>query len=169
MNRSTALVDGALAGIAGAGCMSVLRMAARRWGFVDLTPPQATKLRLLGHVVPRQSAAHHVLDAAIHIGVSAAGGAVYGAAQAVKARGLRRPALSGGALFGLALWATAFGVVAPALGITRAPWRGTWKETAVNLAAHLTYGASLALVDGELARQSSTAGVDVRGVRARVG
>ena len=164
MKRSTAMVDGALAGVAGAGCMSVVRMAARRVGLIDLTPPQATKTWLQKHGVGvAEGSAAHLLDAVIHLGVSATGGAVYGALVEPG----RRPPLASGALFGLALWATAFGALAPALGITRSPWRGAWRETAVNVAAHLIYGGSLAVMTGELGRQASGAGA--RGVRARVG
>ena len=166
MTRRTAIVDGALAGVAGAGCMTVLRLAARRWGLIDVTPPQATKAWLTGTSPHRDdNAAHHVLAAGVHAAVSAAGGAVYGA----RVEPGVRPALAGGAFFGLAVWAAAFGVIAPALGITRAPWRGTWKETAVNATAHLVYGVSLAIVTGELGHQATRPGAGVRAVRARVG
>jgi len=166
MRRGTTIVDGALAGIAGAGCMTVLRMAARRWGLIDVTPPQATKGWLTG-ASPRHddSAAHHLLEAAVHLAVSATGGAVYG----TRVSPGERPAVGGGILFGLAVWATAFGVIAPALGIARAPWRGTWKQSAVNVTAHLLYGVSLAVVTGELGHRAARPGASLRALRARVG
>jgi hypothetical protein len=60
-------------------------------------------------------------------------------------------------------------VIAPALGITRSPRRSTWRETAVNVAAHLTYGAATALVTGELDRQTQLPGAARRRLRGRVG
>jgi hypothetical protein len=63
----------------------------------------------------------------------------------------------------------AFGIIAPALGITRSPRSGTWKETAVNVGAHVVYGVSTALVAGELGRQAVGRGADPRSLRARVG
>lgn len=165
MTRSTRIVEGALAGVAGAGCMTVLRMAARRWGLIDRTPPQATRawLSRVGGVRPDGGATRHVTDALVHIAVSAGGGAAYGA----MAPAATRPAIATGVGFGLALWAAAFGLVAPALGITRSPWRRVWRETAVNVAAHVLYGLSLAVVAGELGRQA--AGEAPRALRARVG
>ena len=58
----------------------------------------------------------------------------------------------------------AFGVIAPALRITRPPREGTWQETAVNVAAHLTYGVATTLVSGELGRQTQ----GPRGARGRL-
>ena len=49
------------------------------------------------------------------------------------------------------------------------PWRGTWKETAVNVCAHLVYGVSLAIVTGELGHQVTRPSAGVRALRARVG
>jgi uncharacterized membrane protein YagU involved in acid resistance len=167
MTRATTIADGLIGGAAGAGCMSVLRMAARRWGLIDVTPPQATKAKLTEMVgmAPDSGGAHHLLDSLVHLGVGLTGGALYGAV----ARPGRRPALAGGALFGLGVWAAAFGVLAPALGITKSPFRATLKENAVNVGAHLLYGTAIALVTGELGRQAAGRGVDPRGLRARVG
>jgi uncharacterized membrane protein YagU involved in acid resistance len=147
--------------------MSVLRMAARRWGVIDATPPQATKAWLTSRtgLEPDRAETQHLLDSLVHLGVGATGGAVYGALVDPP----RRPSLTSGALFGVGLWALAFGVVAPALGITRSPLRATWKETAVNVTAHLVYGASLAIVTGELGRQVVDERVHPRSLRARVG
>ena len=167
MTRTTAIVDGLIGGAAGAGCMSVLRMAARRFHLIDMTPPQATKSRLtrLAGVNPDSGGAHHLLDSLIHLGVGGAGGAVFGSLM----RPGRRPSATAGALFGAAVWAVAFGVLAPALGITRSPLRASAGENAVNLAAHLLYGVGTAVVAGELNLQAAGRGADGRAVRARVG
>ena len=167
MGRGAAVVQGTLAGAAGAGCMSVLRMAARRWGFIDATPPQVTKAWLSERTAVRSSDAGfgHLMDSVVHLAVGVSGGAVYGS---LVGQG-DRPSLAGGVLFGLGLWAVAFGALAPALGITRSPLRGTWRETAVNVAAHLTYGTAVALVAGELGHQARFGAADPRAWRARVG
>jgi hypothetical protein len=167
MTRGTTIADGLIGGAAGAGCMSVLRMAARRWGVIDVTPPQATKARLteLIGMAPDSNGVHHLLDSLVHLGVGLTGGAVYGAFVPPA----RRPSLLGGALFGAGVWATAFGLLAPALGITRSPRRASTKENAVNVAAHLLYGIAIALVIGELGLQASGHGADPRSLRARVG
>jgi putative membrane protein len=167
MNRDTALVRGLLGGAAGTGCMTVLRMAARRAGLIDLTPPQMTKHRLfeVTGLGPHAPVGNHVMDALIHLAVGAAGGAVYGAVV----EGGRRTSLPVGALFGLGVWAVGFGLLAPKLGISRSPQRMGWKENAVNIAAHLVYGTATALVTGELAQQAHGAGASFRRLRARVG
>ena len=167
MRRSTAITRGVLGGAAGTACMSVLRMAARRAGLIDITPPQATKHRLAEWtgVEPATTAGHHMTDAVIHLAVGIKGGAVYGTLVGDRPR----PSLAGGALFGLGVWAVAFGVVAPWLGITRSPRESTWAENAVNIAAHVVYGTAAALVVGELAEQAHGPGAGSRRWRARVG
>ena len=167
VRRRTAIADGLIGGAAGTGCMSVLRMAARRFGWIDVTPPQATKAWLTSWVgvEPDGSGAHHLLDSLVHIGVGVTGGAVYGAVM----KPGERTSLVGGALFGLGVWALAFGVVAPALGITRSPRRMSANENAVNVAAHLIYGAGTALVAGELGRQAAGDRAHAKSRRARVG
>jgi uncharacterized membrane protein YagU involved in acid resistance len=156
-----------IGGSAGVGCMSALRMAARRASLIDLTPPQRTKDWLAEQIgfEPTGPASHHLADALIHIAVGVSAGAAYGAM--VEDR--RRTSLAVGAFFGLGVWAAAFGVVAPSLGITRSPRQGRWMETAVNVAAHLVYGTVTALVTGELAQQAHGPGATVRRARARIG
>jgi hypothetical protein len=97
MRPGTAIAERLIGGASGAGCMMVLRMAARRAGWVDLTPHQATKDWL----------------------VERAG--------------------------------------------------RTWQETAVNVAAHLTYGVATTLVSGELGRQTQGPRGALGRLRARVG
>jgi uncharacterized membrane protein YagU involved in acid resistance len=156
-----------VAGSAGAGCMSVLRMAARRTGLIHATPPQATRAWLAERTGVEHAGAgvRQLLDSLVHLAVGVGGGAIYGALV----RKGERPPLAAGGLFGLGLWAVAFGAVAPALGITRSPRESTWRETAVNVAAHLAYGVAMAVVAGELSHQAH-AGATTRPLwRARVG
>ena len=77
--------------------------------------------------------------------------------------------LTSGPLFGLAVWVLGLGVVAPQLDITQPRQRGTWRETATNLAAHLVYGSATALVAHELQRQGDRRDAGLRAVRWRVG
>jgi hypothetical protein len=167
MSPIDGIVRGLLGAAAGTACMSVLRMAARRTGLIDLTPPQATKSRLAAWtgLEPASQAGHHLADAAVHLAVGLGGGAVYGAALGARSR----PSLLGGLLFGAGVWTIAFGVLAPWLGVSRSPRRSTAAENAVNLAAHLLYGVSTALVAGELAEQAHGLGGAARRWRGRVG
>jgi hypothetical protein len=167
MDIGTRLVQGVIGGAAGAGCMSAVRMAARRFGAIDATPPQATKDWLAGRVgvKPDGPATSHLMDSLIHLAIGVGGGAVYGG---LLLRG-PRPPLAAGALFGLGLWAVAFGALMPALGVFRSPREGTWPETGVNAVSHLLYGAVMALVAGELRGQSHGYDAPLRQLRARVG
>jgi uncharacterized membrane protein YagU involved in acid resistance len=138
VNHANSLVRGVIGGAAGTGCMTALRMAARRAGWIDLTPPQATKHWLAARIgaEPGSAGGHHIADALIHLAVGVSAGAAYG----VMVEKQRRTSLISGALFGLGVCAMAFGLVMPRLGVTPAPWRGSWMETAANVAAHKVMG-----------------------------
>jgi uncharacterized membrane protein YagU involved in acid resistance len=166
MAIGTMIAQGAIGGASGAGCMTALRMAARRMGWIDATPPQATR-DWLGERVgqPGSAGARQLFDASVHLGVGVAGGMAYGSLISQKPRAV----LPSGSLFGLGVWALGFGVVAPALGITRSPRRATWRETGVNVAAHLVYGIVTALVATELRRQTHGSDAGLRTLRARIG
>jgi uncharacterized membrane protein YagU involved in acid resistance len=167
MGRRLAAIQGLIAGASGAGCMTAIRMAARRAGLIDLTPPQATKAWLTEQagLEPRDPAVHQLIDAAVHLAVGGGGGAIYGALVDPRSR----PTLTSGALFGLGVWAVAFGLLLPWLGVTRSPRRTTALELAVNVAAHLAYGTATAVVTGELAHQTRRPAGIARGWLARVG
>ena len=147
---ATALVYGAIAGVNGAACMSVLRLAARRMGLIDKMPPQVVQdwlARQLG-ADPKDDVLHHVADHAVHLTIGAAGGAVYGALTSS-----RRPTYSSGVLHGLAVWAIGFFALIPRLGIARSAAHAEPRENLVNIAAHAVYGAILALFVGEMRAQ----------------
>lgn len=167
MIQGDALARGLIGAAAATGCMTTLRMAARRIGLIDRTPPQATKHWLAERTgrEPATTVGHHVADSVIHLAVGLAAGAAYGALVTEKPR----PGLVQGALFGLGVWAVAFGFVAPRLGILPPPRADRWMETAVNVAAHLVYGVAMALVTGELAQQVHGPDATVRRIRARTG
>lgn len=167
MSRARAVLRGAIGGAAGAACMTVLRMGARRAGLIDVTTPQATRQRMaawLGRDADRPES-RQLLDSLLHAGVGVTGGALHGALVGDD----RRPGLLGGALFGLGVWAVGLGIVASQLGIARSPRRATRAETLVNVAAHVLYGTATALVAGELADQTHGHGAALRRWRGRTG
>jgi hypothetical protein len=150
--RATALVYGAIAGVNGAACMSVLRLAARQGGLIQKTPPQVVH-EWLSHRTdlepPGGNAGHHAADHAIHFGISAAAGAIYGALTSRR----RRPSYASGILYGLAVWAVGVAGLFPLLGIARSPAAGATRENVLNIAAHGVYGAVLSLMIHEMQRQ----------------
>ena len=167
MKLSTAIAQGLIGGAAGAGCMSTLRMAARRLGWIDATPPQAVRDWLGEHVgaKPEGPGSRQLVDAFVHLAISLGGGMAYGALTARTPRTI----LVSGPVFGLSLWALAFGVLLPQLGVTRSPRQARWSETAINAGAHIVYGVATALVSGQLRGQTHGADAGIRALRARVG
>lgn len=144
-------MQGGVAGVIAASCMTVVRMAAHRAGLIDRMVPQAVQEgieRRAGARPPRGGS--RVADQALHLGYGAAMGAVYGA---FVDRPHRAPRIGRSLAYGMAQWAFGAGVMLPALGVARPLWRRSLTENAVDLAAHLTYGAVTAFVSGEFARQ----------------
>lgn len=163
------LVHGALAGALGAACMTALRMAAHRAGWLEVMVPQAVEVWAsekahLGR--PRDTATHHVADQLLHLGYGAFAGLAY--AGLVARRG---QASSGRALgFGGALWAFGSAVLFPALHIARPLWRASPREELINLAAHALYGAVTVYLLDEFEYQRVTQPKTWRSVQlARVG
>ena len=162
------LVHGALAGALGAACMTALRMAAHRAGWLDVMVPQAVEAwarQKSGLGRARDTATHHVTDQLLHLGYGAFAGAVYAGVAG------RHPASSTRALgFGGALWAFGSAVLFPALRIARPLWRASPREELVNFAAHGLYGAVAVYLLDEFERQRTTQPKTWLGVqRARVG
>ena len=84
---------------------------------------------------------------AAHIGYAVAAGAVYGTTAA----GLKLPPALRGAGYGLALWAASYLGWLPATGLYRPATREPLARNALIIAAHLLWGATLGLVDQQLA------------------
>ena len=161
------LVYGALAGVNGGACMTVLRMAAHRLGVVDRMPPQVLEEWLLSRTrAGRQmnDSAHHLLDQVLHLAISGGLGLLYSALPSRR----RHPSI-GGALFGLGVWVVAFAAVLPRLGATRHPRNARAAESGVNIAAHALYGIVTDLLAAELARQRRGIVSDVTRRRLRTG
>jgi hypothetical protein len=145
---------GAVGGVIGAACMTVIRLIARRAGVIDKMVSQAaeelTAARGRG-LVPRHPVAHHIADQAMHLAYGAAQGAVYGAAFARSSR----VAVPRGAAFGVASWLLGSWLLMPRMGAKRPPWRSRAPENAVDLLAHATFGLVTALVADEMAHQEN--------------
>jgi hypothetical protein len=66
----------------------------------------------------------------------------------------RGPVSAQAVILGLGVWAVGFLGAAPALRILRSPAQATAGEPAVNIGAHLLYGAVTMLIADDLARQA---------------
>ena len=162
-----AIVYGALGGAIGAACMTPVRLAARRHGWIDKTVSQAAEEWLtarVGHAVSREPDLHHTLDQMMHVGYGAALGVGY-------ALTLGRARVRGrGIAYGVLTWLLGSWAVMPALGAKRPPWRKSLVENAVDVTAHSLFGGVAALVSGEMSRQPShRPSSDQRRYRARTG
>jgi hypothetical protein len=146
---------GAIAGTIAAGCMTVLRMLAHRAGLIEQMPPQAVEVWMkdrskLGIDAP--AAAHHAADQLIHLGYGLVWGGLYGGSFGARAERDVRHALG----LGLFLWAFGSAAVFPALKIAKPPWRSGPAENAVNIGAHLAFGAVTIFLLDEFERQKLT-------------
>jgi hypothetical protein len=162
------LVHGALAGALGAACMTALRMAAHRAGWLEVMVPQAVEVwaREKGGIRrASDTAGHHVADQLLHLGYGAFAGAVYAQlAGRCRANSTRAVGL------GTALWAFGSAVLFPALGIARPLWRASPREELINFTAHGVYGAVTVYLLDEFERQRTTQPKTWLGVQnARVG
>jgi hypothetical protein len=129
--------------------MVPLRHAARAAGLIDLPVPQAVGRWVRRRGAPRTRA----LDLALHLGYGAAWGVLLGLVPHPRARH--------GAALGAVQWAIGFLGILPALRVTRPAWRASRAENAVNVTAHLIYGAITGLVAREVAEPPSDAGTRV--------
>ncbi len=134
---------GAVAGVAGAMAMSVVRSLTTRVGLVERTPPEAIGSEavpgLLRSVPPRAR------PAALELAHWAYGGLGGIAFTTIPGRVRRLP--GAGPVYGLASWLLYDGVVAPALGLSHAR-RPRPAERAALLADHLLYGTIVGRVTG---------------------
>jgi hypothetical protein len=151
---SVRMIYGALAGSLAAACMTVIRMTARRRGIIEKTVPQAAE-EWLAHRAglgwTAHPALHHLTDQAMHIAYGATLGAGYAMATRTRARNLAARGIG----FGLATWFGGSWILLPLLRTKQAAWRKRPSENAVDLIAHLVFGAATALLSEELAAQSN--------------
>ncbi len=166
------LLLGALAGIVGTAAMTaVMRRLHRR-----LPPPERYPLpprEIVQQVVPHATSdalsesGRQELTMAAHFGYGAATGALYA---------LIRPgdALLPGAAYGVLVWAASYLGWIPAFGILESATRHPRHRNALMVAAHLVWGATVALAlrEFEQAEAATFAGgsrPDAQGVRRSPG
>ncbi len=163
------LIYGALSGSLGAACMTVIRMAARRRGVIEKTIPQAAEEWLaqrLGVGYRAHPLVHHLADQGMHL----AYGAALGTGYALIAGGRSPSVLGRGLAYGVVTWFAGSWVFLPLLRAKQAAWHKHASENAVDLLAHLVFGAATALVSEELAAQPDRGpSSDWRRYRTRVG
>jgi putative membrane protein len=135
------IVAGLVAGIVGAGAMSIAHKAfpaaAEQEQGEDSTVKVADSLtrRLLGRPLPddKKPLAGNIVHYAFGAGV----GALYGGLAAV----VPRVTVALGLPFGVAVWLGAHVIMVPALGLAAPPTRQPLSKEALELALHLVYGA----------------------------
>ena len=159
----------AVSGSLAAACMTVIRMAARRHGIIDKTVPQAAEEWLADRTGMGRGAhpvVHHLVDQGMHLMY----GAALGVGYAVATRKRRRLTLAHGLGYGLATWFTGSRMLLPLLGAKQPPGRKRRSENAVDLLAHLAFGAATAIVSEQFSMQSNRGpSSDVERRNARVG
>jgi hypothetical protein len=131
------------AGLVAAGVMSAVRLLAHRAGLIDQMVPQILQQRASGEAgvrAPGGTAGQQLAAEVIHHAVGLTAGGVLGAATF-------RPGLATGIAYGLGIWLTDVLGLMPALRVRRTGGH------AVDAAAHVIFGATLALAMGELAAQ----------------
>ena len=147
------IIYGALSGSLAAACMTVIRMTARRRGVIEKTVPHAAEEWLSDRSGVGRNAhpvLHHLADQALHIGY----GAVLGVGYAIARRARSPDTIARGLGYGVAIWVAGSGLLLPLLRAKQAIWRKRPWENAVDLLAHLVFGAATAIVAGELSAQS---------------
>lgn len=145
-------VYGAIGGVMGAACMTIIRMAARQRGIIQKTVPQAVEEWMAdrtGSGTARHPVLHHVLDQLLHLAYGAALAVPYG--LTVRRRSPRMAVR--GLSLGMATWLVGSWFLLPALGVKRSPFRAKAGDNAVDILAHLAYGAATALLTEELHEQ----------------
>jgi hypothetical protein len=147
------IIYGALSGSLAAACMTVIRMTARRRGVIEKTVPQAAEEWLSHRTGIGRDAhpvLHHLADQALHLGY----GAALGVGYVVTTRARSRHAIARGLGYGVAAWFAGSWLLLPLLRAKQAAWRKRPAENAVDLLAHLVFGAATAIVSDQLSTQS---------------
>jgi hypothetical protein len=146
------LVYGALSGSVAAACMTVVRSAARRRGMIEKTVPQVVEESIAHRAGLGRNAhpvLHHLVDQAMHVGY----GATLGVGYALVMRSRPRSLAARGLGYGVATWLFGSWLLLPVVRAKQAPWKKRPTENAVDLVAHLVFGAATALVADELSAQ----------------
>jgi hypothetical protein len=149
------LIFGLMSGMIAANTMTMLRMIARRFGWIDKTVPQAMEgwlLNRMGIDLPGDIS-HHMLDQVLHLGYAAGLGALDGY---LYHRRFERTYVRG-VLIGMGTWAFGSFVIFPLLEAGKTPMQSNTRENATNIIAHLLFGLGTALLTEELTLQEERA------------
>lgn len=138
-------LNGAMAGALATIPMSAVMVGAQRVGLMGRQPPEVITQRALdaANTEPTTTATK-ALAAALHFAFGAAAGTVF--ALLNRDETSRPLAVAKGVGFGLALYAASYGGWIPATGILPAPQRDRKGRQPSMAAAHVVYGAALALL-----------------------
>jgi hypothetical protein len=140
--------------------MSAVMLIGQRLGWMDEHPPETlTKeaLRRADALEERSKATVASLAVANHFAFGAAGGALFGLLPRHGASS--GPRLGMGIAFGLSVWATSYRAWIPALDMLPPEQRRGRAGSAVMIAAHAVYGATL----GALAERYAASRASLRG------
>lgn len=138
------VTKGALAGTIATGPMTVAMVAMHRAlppkERYPLPPSLITEeIEEKAHVIEHiDRDEHRKLTFANHFGYGALCGALF-------ATFVKRPTPAKGVAFGLGVWTTSYFVLLPALRLLRPPTKAPPRRNALMIAAHVVWGAALAL------------------------
>ena len=116
---------------------------------IEKTVPQAVEETLAHRAGLGRNAhpvVHHLVDQAMHTGY----GATLGVGYALMTGGRSRGFAARGLGYGVATWAFGSWLLLPLLRAKQAAWNKRPSENAVDLVAHLVFGAATALIAEEL-------------------
>jgi len=158
----TRAAAGAAAGFAATGPMTLVMAGARE--ALPEDEQHSLPPRIVTERAAQQAGVAHKMGepekkaatTAAHFGFGAAAGAVYG----VVAPGLPFDPVANGVAFGLGVWASSYVGWLPAAGLHPPDHRESDGRNAMNVAAHVVWGAVLGLLTDQLA--GSRAGEDGR-------
>lgn len=157
MNRTTrSIVAGMLGGVA-AGAVLTGAMVGSQAAGLDKADDMVRIGRRAGERLgigrrrldERPSVQEEVVAQGVHLALSAALGALYGAAY----RRLGLSVLPSGLLLGLGFYPLAWGVAGPLLGVTEKPWEAPPRYLVQRGLFHAVFGIATALATKQLVRR----------------
>lgn len=137
------LARGAVAGTAATLPMSLLMLGAQKAKLMGKHPPERITESMLTRIgiTKRPEEAEDALAVLNHFAFGAAAGALYGLVQRDEL-----PDVPQGVLFGMGVWTVSYKGWVPALGIMPKPKHDRPGRPASMIAAHLVFGAAMALM-----------------------
>jgi len=150
------IAAGAVGGLAGGVVLTGAMLMAERAGLEPITPPAKVGRWMSYHAGADRrslkqpvSAREEAIAEGGHLAASATLGAAYGALRAT----YDLPPVTSGIAFGLGLYALNFGLLGPALTVTRKPWNVEPTRHAQRALLHAVFGVVVGLVAERVARR----------------